>query len=138
MSRVSQVLAPAMRDGKDISTIKGNNGYFYVEAEVDDWVYWGFPVQVEQRRVIDAIEVEIYGGEQTPGGYIGAIYYTSGEAHLVESFESPFGTPGQWSRIVFTKNDIWTTDEPRTYWITLKTRAATGQNLRVSSINVVY
>ncbi len=138
MSRVSQVLAPSSRDGKDDSVIKGSNGYFYVESQIDDWVYWGFPVQVEQRRVIDAIEVEIYGGEIMPGGYIGVVYYSAGQAHLIESIESPFGTPGAWSKITFTKNDIWTTDEPRTYWISLKTRTARAQDFRVSSINVVY
>lgn len=138
MARISQVLAPAIRDRKDSGIIKGNNGYFYVESPVDEWVYWGFPVQVEQRRVIDAVEVEVFGGETSPGGYIGEIYYTAGESHLVESFEAPFGTPGAWSTIVFTKNDIWTTDEPRTYWITFRTKATNGENLRVGTINVVY
>lgn len=138
MSRVSQVLAPATRDRKDMSVIKGNNGYFYVESPTNEWVYWGFPVQIEQRRVIDAIEVEVYGGEIEPSGYIASLYYSGGESHLVESFEAPFGTQGAWSTIVFTKNDIWTSDEPRTYWITLKTKTTHGENLRVGTINVVY
>ena len=138
MSRVSQVLSPALRDRKDITVIKGNNGYFYVESVTDEWIYWGFPVQVEQRRVIDAIEVEIFGAEIEAGGYIGATYYTAGESHPIEEFASPFGTQGAWSRIAFTKNDIWITDEPRTYWITLKTKSTRGENFRVGSINVVY
>lgn len=138
MARVSQVMAPAMRNRQDISMIKGNDGYFYLDAELNDFVYWGFPVQVEQNRVIDAIEVEIYGGEIEAGGYIASAYYFGGEVAVVETHPSPFGTPGQWTTVKFTKNDIWQTDEARTYWVIVKSKPTRKEEFRIRGINVVY
>ena len=133
MVRVSQVLSPCRRDQGDFNAIKCNNGWFYVDTGVDEWVYWGFPLQVSQRRYIDRIEIHIYGSEPDAGGYIGTMYYHSGTNVSLEVKNAPFGVEGGWTTLVFEKDDQWVGNQPRTYWVALKTKGHRAENLRKKS-----